>query len=184
MLLLFYLQSRYFPQFNIQYFLVSVLFALIHYSVSDIDSIFSVVPIFFQFSIGLILIWITINFGLRWSMLIHFFINFSIITPLIIVLQTPDKVTKQIEYNSSKLIWQKNTLIGESKFSYTSNKVSAERMTIEQFTKLIGRKESQKVNVNDSLKYYRYNFILEKGNEDQDFNDIKQLLIKSQLIEQ
>lgn len=170
---------------KITFFSVSLLFALIHYNTDDFVNIYSVIPVFFQFSIGLLLIWITINYGLKYSVLSHFIINLIIILPIIILLQTPDIKIKEVKYKKNRFTWQKTPIFGNSKFSFSPNKVVVQRLTIEQFTKLFNNKELEELKINDSLKYFRYDITIEStSDENLKPAEIKQILLKYQLAEE
>ncbi len=168
---------------NPLYFLNSLLFALIHYKLSDFTNIFSFIPVFFQFSIALILIWITINYSLIWSMVLHFFINASIIIPLVFLIQFPEMKQNSIITNEIKFEWKKTPVLGKTKIIYTSDKVEAKRITISQLIKIFNPKEID-FQVNDSLKYYRYNFTIENLNNHKiELKQVKKILINHNLIE-
>lgn len=183
-ILFFMIQLKKNEYLKISYYVGSFLFALIHYSFRDFENTYSFIPVFFQFSIGLILIWITINFGIKWSIFCHFLINSLIILPIILLLQFPNMKVKFIEDEKNKISWQKTTLFGSSNIIYTSKNVDAKRVTIEQFVKLFNDNELKKVKINDSVRLYRYNFNLEtKNGNEVKARDVKKLLIKSKLIE-
>lgn len=169
---------------NIFFVLNSILFALLHYKISDFHSIFSVIPVFFQFSIGLILIWITLNYGLKWSIITHFFINASILVPVFLVLQFPtDTKSYTLESNGNRFKWEKTSIMGTFKISYSDRKVIAERATIEQFIDLFSN-GNLKLKVTDSLSLFRYHFKLENQNKKPfKADEVEHILIKSGLAE-
>ena len=170
------------PNLWIVSFLNTLLFGLIHYKMTDFTSIYEIIPIFFQFSLGLILAWITINFGLKKSILTHFSINFVIILPFLFVLQFPKKQENRVIVDDNNLKWQKTTLIGTTRISYSNHKVYAERVTINQFINLFHNKELD-FKINDSLRFFRYNFELENTELDKiDPQDLKTILLKSKLV--
>lgn len=168
---------------NVIYILNSFLFALIHYKLTDFTNVFSIIPVFFQFSLGLIFIWVTINFKLIWSMVLHFFINAIIIIPLFLLLQFPNTQRNILSADEIEFMWEKTSALGKSKSIYTPNEVRAERITIEQFITIFNSKKTN-IKINDSLRYYRYNFIIKDLKDEKlETDDVKRILLKSQLIE-
>jgi membrane protease YdiL (CAAX protease family) len=89
----------------------SILFSLVHYKFSDFHSIFTVIPMFFQFSVGLILIWIVLNFNLLRAIIVHFLFNLFFITILTIPLQFPDQNQNHINYLGYDIEWRKTPIL-------------------------------------------------------------------------
>jgi membrane protease YdiL (CAAX protease family) len=92
------------------YYINSIIFSLVHYKLYDFNSIFTIIPMFFQFSLGLILIWIVLNFNLIRSILFHFLFNLISIIILTIPLQFPEKEIKKIEHLGYKFEWNKTPI--------------------------------------------------------------------------
>jgi len=105
-LLLLYILSVYLndrsdkKRINLLLVMNAVLFAGIHYTANDFITSLGVVAIFAQFGMGLILLWITINFGLIKAMLFHAFYNGLLIALLFMALQypSPEKHTSESEH--------------------------------------------------------------------------------------
>ena len=82
-----------------------------------------------------------------------------------------------------KFEWKKTPVLGKTKIIYTSDKVEAKRITISQLIKIFNPKEID-FQVNDSLKYYRYNFTIENLNNHKiELKQVKKFLINHNLIE-
>ncbi len=168
---------------NVLYLLNSALFALVHYKLSEFSNIFAVLPVFFQFSVGLILIWITINYGLVKSMVAHFLFNFIIIFPLFLVLQFPDTEQKKLKTNDVILEWNKVEIIGWYKIDYSERRISAERISLNSFLDLYPDIK-KKVSVNDSLRYFKYNIEVKSvRNSKISEQDLLNALLKTKLVE-
>ncbi|MGV4415198.1 CPBP family intramembrane glutamic endopeptidase [Chryseobacterium sp. T1] len=180
LLLAVFLVDYHFKAIRCVYILNAILFALIHYKLSDFASLLDVIPVFFQLSLGLILIWITLNFGLKRSMLAHFGVNFLIFMPFFILLQFPDKKQEHITLDHHDFKWQKTSVLGPSKISYSPQRVSAERLSIQDFINLF---EDRKLHleISDSLRFFRYDFELEQHKGPIDKAVLEDLLIKSKL---
>ncbi len=85
------------------YIINSIIFSLVHYKLNVFLNFERVLPVFIQFSAGLILIWVVINYGLICSMLVHLFMNFLVIIPLFISIQYVDTKEKTTENNMYQL---------------------------------------------------------------------------------
>ncbi len=93
------------------YFLNAMIFSLVHYTFSDFGSFITIVPMFFQFSLGLILIWVVINFNIIRSILCHFAFNLLFIAIITIPLQFPDDKICKIEHLGYHFEWTKIPVI-------------------------------------------------------------------------
>lgn len=165
------------------FFLNSILFALIHYKLENLSSIYNIVPIFFQFSLAFIFIWVAINFGLKWSILFHFIFNAIIIIPILFLIQFPNEQNHILESNKFTFSWKKTPAIGVSKIHYREKLIDAEKITINELISLFNGDKS-KLKINDSLKFYRYNFSIKSlNNEKIEFDDMKIILSQANLIE-
>ena len=105
-LLLLYILSVYLndrsgkKRINLLLVMNAVLFAGIHYTAQDFITSLGVVAILAQFGMGLILLWITINFGLIKAMLFHAFYNGLLMLLLFMALQypSPEKHTAESKH--------------------------------------------------------------------------------------
>ena len=168
---------------KIIYFLNSLFFALIHYNLDVFTNIYSIIPVFFQFSVGLILIWITINYSLIKSMIFHLFFNFLIVGSLLFALQFPDTKVNTIKDNNIVFTYHKTPVIGKEIFTLTPKEVRYETTTIRMFAKLL-KVEEKNYTINDSLRFYRYNFDLKKTEgKELESEEVENILRKAKLIE-
>jgi len=166
---------------SILFYFSASIFTLVHYQLSDFTSIFTVVPMFLQFSLGLILIWVVINFGLMKTILLHFLYNFIIILPLVVALQFPDKKENIVKYGDTVLLWNKTEYFGKTRINVSKEKIEIQRSSIKDFYGIYGNKEN--LMIDDTLKVYRYNFkVINKNNEKIDSSKIKKLLFNAKLI--
>lgn len=152
---------------NLQYFLNATIFSLAHINFStDIDLI-SVFYIFVRLGIGLMLIWIVINFNIFISILAHSLHNFIIFSLQFIVLfftpitDTPrnlstEKIDFQIE-QINPLNHSKNISIYNNKSTYTSYSLEEFLTNIK-----INLKENDSLDINPIFKNNKYEFILVK----------------------
>ncbi len=169
---------------KIIYFLNALLFALIHYKFTHFTNIYSIVPMFFQFSGGLILIWIVINYNLFKSMLLHFCINFFAIGSLLIALKFPDDVrTYSIKDKDVVIIYNKIPLQNDKSITISKGNLEANNFTIRSLAKNL-KISAINYSINDSLRYYRYQFKIEhKNGLNINPKDAENILRKAKLIE-
>ncbi|WP_165764558.1 CPBP family intramembrane glutamic endopeptidase [Flavobacterium cyanobacteriorum] len=172
-----------FKNFLVVSILNTTLFALVHYHVSDFTDLYSFVPVFFQFSLGLVLIWVTLNYGIKKSMVVHFILNFAFLLPLLLALQFPEKQFSLFNRNSIEFKLEKTSVFGATAFYVSGSAVKAERVTINQFMDFFPNYDF-KVIVPDSLRFYRYNFSLRDiNNQKINTTDVRQILLESKLVE-
>ncbi|WP_223032613.1 CPBP family intramembrane glutamic endopeptidase [Hanstruepera marina] len=148
---------------NIQIILSSVLFSFIHFKASDFNQLFSIYPIMIIFSLGLIAIWITLNFGLLKAIYLHAIWNLCIMFLVFIALQYPDLNKKQFENEIVKIEFERSPLInnGENGISYSRSKIIAKSVTLHNLLDFLNQVEKEK---NSNQEYYqtevfmKYNF--------------------------
>ena len=167
------------------YIFSSIIFSLIHYKLNDFGNFLTVIPMFFQFSVGLILIWITINFGLVKSMLFHFLYNFIFIFVLFISLQFPDTTINTIEQNGNSLIWSKTQIFdseGTKIIIPNDHEISAKNVSIKGFLELNNLVTDSLIIKDEFLMHYNIKI---SGNTKTNLDSkiITNLLLKGKLIE-
>lgn len=121
------------------YFINSFLFAVVHYEPSDFLVFSKMLPILFQFSIGLVLIWVTINYKLVYSIFLHISINALIILPLFYILQNPNTELHSLVKNGYEIIWQKTPIFSNKinlKIQKSRKELIIENVTIYKFYEL------------------------------------------------
>lgn len=174
---------------NIKYlfFINSLIFSLVHYNFNDFDSVFTILPMFFQFALGLILIWVVLNFNLLKSILLHFLFNFILIVILTIPLQFPDNSINIVEHSgfiieSQKVaIFNGNTIISrENEFN-----IVAKNVNIIKFYKIFNS-NFKNIKISKESMFYNYDIKIEKLDTTKsklDYKKVKLLLKESKLIE-
>ena len=164
----------------ILYIINSLIFSLVHYQFSDFKSILTILPVLSQFSIGLFLIWVVINFGIIKSILAHLLYNLIIILPLFFIIQFPDKTSRTIKKNDILFISEKTSYFGKSNISVEHEGINAKKLTIAEFYQIYGLKN--KIKIPDTLQIYKYNFkIINKHKHQLDSITVKNLLIEANL---
>lgn len=91
---------------TILYFLNALIFALLHYSSSDFNSIYTILPMLLHFASGLIYVWVVVNFSLLYSILLHFTKNFVLTTISILSMQYVDTDVQRVENDLYVLEYQ------------------------------------------------------------------------------
>lgn len=92
------------------YFLNAFFFASLHYSLEDFQHFSTASPILFQFSFGLIFIWLVINYSLRKSILAHFSLNLILLFFGFLSLQIVDKQTHLKTFEKGQISWSQTPL--------------------------------------------------------------------------
>lgn len=170
-------------QSKIMFFLNALLFSLVHYKISEFTNPYSIVPVFFQFSLGLILIWIAINYNLYKSMLFHFCINFFIIGSLIAALQFPDSNIEVIQHDETVLTFQKSPIFSSKNGITTNSEITSNGSTIREFANT-AKVPKNNYSIHDSLRFFRYNLNMKNTTGGKiESNEAENILRKAKLIE-
>ena len=143
---------------------------------------------FFQFSFGLILIWVVLNFNLFKSIVTHFLFNLFFVIIITLPLQFPQIESKNFNYlgynfNYSKTPFfnNKNTIIRIP----NDYSISAENVDINKFYNSFDS-NSKKIKINVDNKFYKFNIYIKKIDSKAkklDTKTIELLLKKAKLIE-
>ncbi len=164
----------------------ALVFSVVHYKPEDFGNIITILPILTQFALGLLLIWVVVNFNLRTSILVHFTYNFIVLLPLFFVLQFPDIEQKSIEFNEYKISWQKTPVFsGEFTLLSRPNAYQVNASSIIPLTLYKAYASSKKPNLKDSELFSKYKINIQKLNDsakELDSTLVKSLLIKANLI--
>lgn len=156
--------------------LAALAFASIHFAKHDEFS-FSIVNHFlFYFSTSLILIWITLNFGIKRSIIIHALINFSLFILQIHNLQFPNKDIEIIQNDVFEFQIKRVSFFSDDKPSFTLNKnnISITKMNLRQVYKYLGAKTNQEMLfVKEYEPYMKYNIEVNFINENPEIQDIR-----------
>ncbi|WP_228411652.1 hypothetical protein [Chryseobacterium sp.] len=102
---------------------------------------------------------------------------------LILALQFPDTRLHTVQDDKIFITFSKTPVLGNENFYFTDSEVQANNSTIRNFVQLLNVKEKNFV-VNDSLRYYRYNFKIKSlNNEKLESSAVQKILIDAKLIE-
>jgi hypothetical protein len=164
--------------FPIMFLLNSVLFSLAHYKITDFSSLFSSVPFFIQFSLGLILIWIIINFGLLRAILFHFLWNLIAFGLMLFPLQFVDDKVQEIQTEEYTMIINKVPRYSKanSTFAYNSSGLKINHMELTKVLKIINAKKDE--DVFPATPFMKYNLEI-KFNDKRDQHEMNEILFKS-----
>ena len=164
----------------------SIIFSLVHYKTQDFSSIITIIPMFFQLSLGLILIWVVLNFNLFKSIIIHFLFNIFFIILFTIPLQFPKGENKKVSYLGYTIEWSKTPI-----FSYKNTLISrpseyeviAENVDIEKFYNAF---DSNSITINNDNKFFKFKIKINRVDSTAnklDSKTLKKLLEKANLTE-
>lgn len=148
--------------FKIICILNALLFGFIHYKIEDFTSVEKGFVILFQISIGFLLIWVTLNFGLIRSMLVHATYNGVLLSFIVISVQFPDTKINNYEDENIKVEWQRVPYFESlnTNISTTSEKTEAYSTTINKVYIMTGIRNYDEVNekIVQTEAYMKYNF--------------------------
>ncbi len=120
------------------YIVFALLFALIHWSNQDFNSLTNLYLLLPHFSLSLVLSWITLNFSLLKSILSHLLYNCVLFAFGTIGLFFFDNKLHKTEFNNSILEWQKTSFFSsESTLKTNLNGYTFEETTLIDINKLI-----------------------------------------------
>jgi membrane protease YdiL (CAAX protease family) len=169
------------------YILSCLFFSVVHYKLKDFGSFFTILPMFFQFSLGAILIWVVINFGILKSIIFHFIYNLIIVIIISFPLLFPNKEIKSKQYIGYKIEWQKVSIFKNNTSIIKPNDytVIAHNITINDFYKTF-RGEKDKILININEKFYKFRFNVQRvdsTSNELNSETIKTILKQIKLIE-
>ena len=170
------------------YIINSLIFSLVHYNITDFESINNIIPMFLQFSLGLIFIWIVLNYNILRSIFFHFLYNLILVIIFTIPLQTPKKETNEIIYIGYKFQWSKTPILTSKNSSISMpNKyeINADNIDLNSFYHIFENK-SKKIKIKEDNLFYKFNFKLKKNDpsaNELDDKTVKKILTKASLIE-
>lgn len=170
---------------NVVYFGNAFLFAFAQFQSYDSNNFFSLIPMIFQFSIGLILIWVTLNFNLIKSIAVHCGYCFLIVLIIFLTLQFPNKTMNKVSSENYEIEWQKTPIWNTSgvKINLSKDSLSTENYSIAEILKMY---ELKSVQVNKDNLLYNFKIKIYKTNQAAaplDSTRIKNILITANLAE-
>lgn len=169
------------------YILNCLFFSVVHYKLNDFSSFFTILPMFFQFSIGAILIWVVINFGILKTIIIHFIYNLIFVLIMSFPLLFPNKDIKSKRYIGYKIEWNKVSIFNNNTSIIKPNDytIVADNITINDFYKTF-RGEKGKITINMNERFYKFSFDVQRVDStanELNSETIKTILKQIKLIE-
>ena len=167
----------------------TLLFAVVHYTTSDFQSISLLVPMLIQFSFGLILCWVVLNYSILKAIILHASINLIIITTVSFISGLENNTVYKEEINNVTIEWKENTsLFTTEKFENSKDSIIAKNMDINTFCKYLEYLQSDfksgKVEIKKPGSHY--DILIYSNTPNDSVNIIKhsrELLLKAKLID-
>ena len=157
-LILTFYQSKINSNKNYLYYLNAIIFSLVHYKIYDFNSIYTIIPMFIQFGMGLILTWIVINFNIFKSIICHSLYNLILMIILIAPLQFPEEKINIIETKNYHFKWKKTPIFNSKMVSIKSpskHEFYCENININAIISFYNLK---KIKVNEENIFYKFKF--------------------------
>jgi membrane protease YdiL (CAAX protease family) len=146
---------------NLTMILNSLIFSLYHY---DLDNFFDVTNyyILLNFSIGLFLTWITINYNIYKGIVIHSIWNAIVISFILFSLQTPDEYMQNFENDLLHVEWKRTPRFDQRNIivKFESEGIMATHVEARELYKIINinKHQKSKTRILQSEPFMRYNF--------------------------
>lgn len=165
------------------YYSNAVLFGLMHYEFNDLKLLDTGIGIVMTSGMGLILIWMVLNFGLIYSILLHALNNFVAVAIIVLGNETSDMTLKKVETEDFTMKYQRvSFFIKDENMQVEVNKfLKAENMSISNIHNALCSDEKL-----DDLYFGKFNVSIErKSNSTKKLNceSFHQLLNKTDLKE-
>lgn len=165
------------------YYINAVLFGLMHYEFNDLKLLDTGIGIVMTSGMGLILIWMVLNFGLIYSILLHALNNFVAVAIIVLGNETADMNLKKVETQDFTMKYQRvSFFIKNGNMEVENNKsLKAENMSISNIHNALCSDEKL-----DDLYFGKFNVSIErKSNSTKKLNceSFHQLLNKTDLKE-
>jgi hypothetical protein len=182
-LLNFYIYKNTNLTFYQEYLLVisnAFLFGFVHYKISDFESINNSIFVLSQISIGFLLIWITKNFGLVKSMIVHSLFNFSLVLLTFFSIQFVDTKTYSKENKNVIIKWSQRPFLSSNKGSIENQeaKIVIKNLDISTAINLTNKRSSLRSNI----PFLKYNITIISKNKKISDKEIIEALEMSKLI--
>ena len=182
-LLNFYVYKNTNLTFYQEYLLVisnAFLFGFVHYKISDFESINNSIFVLSQISIGFLLIWITKNFGLVKSMIVHCLFNFSLVLLTFFSIQFVDTKTYSKENKNVIIKWSQRPFLSSNKGSIENQeaKIVIKNLDISTAINLTNKRSSLRSNI----PFLKYNITIISKNKKISDKEIIEALEMSKLI--
>ncbi|CAD7802141.1 hypothetical protein CHRY9390_00885 [Chryseobacterium aquaeductus] len=166
------------------YFVNALLFSLMHYRISDLTHIFAYSNILGTFGLGLVLIWLVLNFGLWASILLHFCINFSLLTIGVVDYETSIVALKKVETSEFVMFYEKVSLFEKQQTINVDgfNNINSTNVSISDINKMLCPNSKLK-----DVYFGKFNITIQRkiGKGKQlDCQSFQELLSKSRISEE
>jgi len=140
------------------YFLNAFFFASLHYTLEDLQYISTASPILFQFSFGLIFIWLVINYSLSKSILAHFSLNLIFLFFGFLSLQIVDKQTHLQTFEKGQISWSQNPLYPKTKssISFNDSSITINNMSVLKVLEILKQEDQKELEV-FTAPFVKYN---------------------------
>lgn len=168
---------------NYVYYINALLFGFMHYELDDLKFLDTWIGVIMTSGMGLVLIWIVLNFGLIYSILLHAFNNFVAVAIIVLGHETSDMTLKKVETEDFTMKYQRvSFFITDGNMQVEDNKfLKAENISISTVYSTICFDKKL-----DDLYFGKFNISIErKPNSKQklDCQSLNQLLNKADFKE-
>lgn len=174
---------------SLSYYLNAFIFSLIHYNISDGFDFISIMQIGIRFGIGLMLIWLVINFNLITSIIAHSFYNFFIFSLQLIAYQAGSlDAVKTAHTDNYKIEWNKpQGFFSLEKITFNKDTLTMQNQTFDNFLIYngINTDNIDSIQLAPSFSTSKYNIILIKKDSlvsNLEEKQIIELLLKAKIL--
>ncbi|WP_375241481.1 type II CAAX prenyl endopeptidase Rce1 family protein [Lacinutrix sp.] len=163
----------------------AILFGAMHYKLEHLESVITILPILVQFSLGLLLGWVVLNFNIIKSIIVHCIYNLIFLLPVFIGLQFPNNEVQSLNYNNHKITWEQTPIIGGLK---TISIPNPQEVIVKNYTPFDVYKLydfDNKPNLRNAEMFVKYKLSIEKINDNAiklDSITVKEMLLKAELL--
>lgn len=163
----------------------AVVFALVHYKLEHFNNIITVIPILTQFALGLLLVWLVLNFNLKKAIIIHFANNFLLLVPLFISLQFPNQEVKTVQFNNYQLTWSKIPVLSGMKTFSKPNPFEISTTNTTPLDIYLVFDRENKPNLRNLEMFNKYKLSIKKLNKNAiklDSTTVKNIMLEAELL--
>jgi membrane protease YdiL (CAAX protease family) len=168
---------------NTLYILNSLIFSLLHYKFNDFNFIETYGFIFFQFSLSMFAIWITLNFSLVKSIIFHMIWNLLPVLFLLFSLTFPFKEKKQIMSKNYIITYSKESILKKDKiFTNDKSNITAKNMSLKELFFFLNKESKDKYYQNEPFIKYNISITSKRKDVKIDYVEIEELFLNNNLI--
>jgi membrane protease YdiL (CAAX protease family) len=170
---------------NVVFYGNALLFSIVHYEIENFNNLITIAPILAQFSMGLFLIWIVINFNLKTSIIAHLVFNGIVIFPTFISLQYPNTEFSKRQIEGYEISWRQTPIFGKNTLIKKPSDYEVQAKNVMPLTlyKVYNTKSNNKLR--NSELFSKYNISLkaiDNSAEKLDSTLIKTILLEAKLV--